>query len=53
MIIWCFKENKNAQKFYHELGGNIIKEKKVVLGDEEYEEVCFYFDLDYLNEFPF
>ncbi|MCH5167652.1 MAG: aminotransferase class I/II-fold pyridoxal phosphate-dependent enzyme [Erysipelotrichales bacterium] len=53
MIIWCFKDNENAKKFYKELGGNIVEEKVALIGDESYEEVCFYFDLEFLNENPF
>jgi len=53
MIIWCFKENESAKKFYTDNYGLIVEEKIVTIGDEEYEEVCFYFDLDNLNENPF
>lgn len=53
MIIWCFKENENAKAFYKDLGGAIVEEKKALIGDESYEEVCFYFDLEFLNENPF
>lgn len=53
MIIWCFKDNENAKKFYKDMGGSIVEEKLAVIGDEKYEEVCFYFDLDVLNENPF
>lgn len=53
MIIWCFKDNENAKKFYKDMGGSIVEEKFAVIGDEKYEEVCFYFDLDVLNENPF
>jgi len=53
MIIWCFKENESAKKFYKDNSGLIVEEKIAKIGDEEYEEVCFYFDLDNLNENPF
>lgn len=53
MIIWCFKDNENAKTFYKNLGGSIVEEKTVTIGEEKYEEVCFYFDLDALNENPF
>lgn len=53
MIIWCFKDNINAQNFYKDLGGNIIEEKRVKIGEEYYDEVCFYFDLDSINQNPF
>ncbi len=53
MIIWCFKDNENAKKFYKDMGGSIVEEKLASIGDEKYEEVCFYFDLDALNDNPF
>lgn len=53
MIIWCFKDNTSAQEFYKDLGGSIVEEKRVKIGDEKYDEVCFYFDLDTMNENPF
>ncbi len=53
MIIWCFKDNEPAKKFYKDNLGVIVEEKIVRIGDEEYEEVGFYFDLDNLNENPF
>lgn len=53
MIIWCFKDNKNAQKFYEDNMGSLVEEKVVTIGDEKYEEVGYYFDLDVLNENPF
>lgn len=53
MIIWCFKDNISARKFYTDLGGNIVEEKSVQIGEEILEEVCFYFDLKTLNENPF
>lgn len=53
MIIWCFKDNENAKQFYKDMGGKVVEEKIATIGDEKYEEVCFYFDLDVLNENPF
>lgn len=51
MIVWCFKENMNARKFYEDLGGSVVEEKTVTIGDNTYEEVCYYYDLDTLIEF--
>lgn len=51
MIVWCFKENTNARKFYENLGGTVVEEKTVIIGDDAYEEVCYYYDLDTLIEF--
>lgn len=53
MIIWCFKDNNNAQKFYKDMGGVKVEDKIAIIGDEKYEEVGYYFDLDVLNENPF
>lgn len=50
MILWCFKNNENAKAFYVSLGGKEIAEKTVKIGDDYYEEVCFYFNLKTINE---
>lgn len=50
MIVWCFADNESARKFYTDLGGQIVETKTVVIGDEEYEEVGFYYDLKMINE---
>lgn len=46
MIIWCLTENLAAIKFYEELGGIKIDQKKVKIGDLNYDEYSFYFDLE-------
>ena len=46
MIVWCFTENKNAIQFYEELGGKNVEIKKAMIGEEEYLEYGFYFDLE-------
>lgn len=53
MIVWCFKDNENAKKFYKDLGGKVVEEKIVKIGDDTYEELGYYFDLKTLNENPF
>lgn len=45
MIVWCLSDNKNAINFYEELGGTIVKTKKVKIGDTYYKEYGFYFQL--------
>lgn len=45
MILWCLCENNKAIEFYKKLGGKIIKTKKVKIGNNFYEEYCFYFNL--------
>lgn len=53
MIVWCFKANASARKFYEDLGGSIVEEKVALIGDENYEEVGYYFDIAMLNSNPF
>lgn len=50
MIVWCFSDNESARVFYTDLGGQIVETKTVTIGDDEYEEVGFYYDLKTLNE---
>lgn len=45
MIIWCFSDNKNAIRFYEGLGGIHLETKYAKIGDENYLEFGFYFDL--------
>lgn len=45
MILWCLKDNENAKKFYKKSGGQIIKEDKFKIGDKEYVEFAFCFNL--------
>ncbi|MBN8828692.1 MAG: GNAT family N-acetyltransferase [Sphingobacteriia bacterium] len=42
-IVWALKENKNACKFYESLGGILVEEIKVVIGDKEYDEIGYRF----------
>lgn len=53
MIVWCFKDNKNARKFYEDLGGIVVEEKVVTIGNETYEEVGYYYDTEAMNIHPF
>lgn len=50
MIVWCFSDNESAKTFYTDLGGQIVETKTVTIGDEEYQEVGFYYDLKMINE---
>lgn len=45
MIIWCLKDNEPSKKFYTKMGGKIINEKKIEIGEKEYDEVCFEYTL--------
>ena len=53
MIVWCFKDNLNARKFYESLGGKVVEEKIAHIGDDDYEELGYYFDIETLNNNPF
>ena len=46
MIVWCFSDNTNAIHFYEGLGGIKVEEKSACIGDQEYLEYGFYFDLE-------
>lgn len=46
MIVWCFSDNINAIHFYEGLDGIKVEEKLARIGDEEYLEYGFYFDLE-------
>lgn len=50
MIIWCFKDNEHAIRFYEHLGGKNVETKKVTIGNDEYIEYGFYFDLEMVLE---
>lgn len=45
MIIWCLKDNEPSKKFYAKMGGVIVKEKVVEIGEKEYLEVEFLYNL--------
>ena len=46
MIVWCFSDNTNAILFYEGLDGIKVEEKLVRIGEEDYLEYGFYFDLE-------
>lgn len=45
MIVWCFKDNEASKKFYTKMGGKIIKEKLIRIGEKDYYEVGFKYDI--------
>lgn len=45
MIIWCLKDNEPSKKFYTKMGGEIIGEKIALIGDENYTEVGFLYNI--------
>lgn len=46
MILWCFANNEGAIKFYEKLGGKRVESKTVIIGDDEYLEYAYYYNLD-------
>ena len=46
MIVWCFSNNTNAIHFYEGLGAIKLEEKIARIGEENYLEYGFYFDLE-------
>ena len=45
MVLWCLKDNVLARKFYEKMGGKIIKERLIHIGNRDYEEVAFEYDI--------
>lgn len=45
MIVWCLKDNEPSKKFYIKMGGKIIKERTIKIGEKNYTEVGFIYNL--------
>ena len=45
MILWCLKDNEASKKFYTKMGGTIICERPIAIGDKCYPEVCFLYNI--------
>ena len=45
MIIGCLKDNEPSKKFYEKMGGSVIKERLIHIGNRDYEEVIFEYDI--------
>ena len=45
MIVWCLSDNVRAIKFYEKHGGMKVIEKNAKIGDENYKEYGYFFDL--------
>ncbi len=45
MILWCLKNNEPSKKFYTKMGGKIIKERRIEIGEKEYLEVGFEYNI--------
>lgn len=46
MVLWCFKGNTNAIKFYKKLGGIEYTEKLARIGTKVYPEYAYLFDIN-------
>lgn len=46
MIIWCLKENYPSRKFYEKIGGIYCGKTTRIIGNKEYFEVGYVYDLD-------
>ena len=45
MILWCLKDNEESKKFYTKMGGKIIKVRKIMIGEKQYQECCFEYNI--------
>lgn len=45
MILWCLKDNEPSKKFYTKMGGKIVKERVIEIGENNYYEVGFEYNI--------
>ncbi len=45
MILWCLKDNEPSKRFYTKMGGEVIKEKTIEIGGQNYYEVGFRYNI--------
>lgn len=45
MILWCLKDNEPSKKFYTKMGGEILKERTIEIGEKNYYEVGFIYNI--------
>ena len=45
MILWCLKDNEPSKKFYTKMGGKIMQERTIEIGEKEYLEVGFEYNI--------
>lgn len=45
MIVWCLKDNEPSKRFYTKMGGKIMGEKEIEIGDKKYCEIGFVYDI--------
>ena len=45
MVLWCLKDNYPSRKFYEKMGGRFVYERPVRIGDKDYAEVCYEYEI--------
>lgn len=45
MILWCLKDNFPSRNFYEKMGGKVIKERPITIGNKDYMEVGFEYNI--------
>jgi len=45
MVLWCLKDNYASRKFYESMGGVIVGEHSIEIGEKLYQEIGFSFEL--------
>jgi hypothetical protein len=45
MIIWCLADNKKSINFYKHMGGLMKEKKQSTIGNKDYEEVGFIYNV--------
>lgn len=45
MILWCLKDNEPAKKFYTKMSGKMVKEREIEIGNKNYFEVGFLYNI--------
>ena len=45
MVLWCLKDNEPSKRFYEKMGGVIIEKRLIRIGQNDYIEVCYSYDI--------
>lgn len=45
MILWCLADNVDSINFYKHMGGHIIESKQATIGNKNYEELGFVYNI--------
>ncbi len=46
MILWCLEKNKNGRSFYEKMEGKLYNKRNIEIGNKEYGEVCYKYNLE-------